>query len=94
MNMTEGENREKISYYQDGELRYAADKHYATAIKTRGDNCQLEEYFDEHGNPAEQALGHYALLREYDDLGRNYRVTYLDLDGSPVLISLGYSINE
>lgn len=84
---------QRIEYYdKNGQIAYAADKHYATLVRSNGNHTQLEEYFDALGRPAEQALGYYALLREYDDLKRNIKVTYLDIDGQPKMISPGYAI--
>jgi len=88
-------NVQRTEYYdKNGHLSYAADKHYAALIKTSNDHSVLQEYFDEHGNPAQQVTGYYAILREYDDIGRNYRLTYLDNEGNPVLIRSGYAIIE
>ena len=86
-------NVERIDYIdQNGVVTFAADKHYATIIKTKKNNTVLEAYFDEAGAPAKQSSGHYALLREYDDQERNYKTTYLDIDGQPMVNSSGYSI--
>lgn len=84
-------NVERIDFVdQDGNVTFAADKHYATLIKTKTDGAILEEYFDASGAPAKQTSWHYALLREYDDLGRNYKTTYLDMDGSPMINKANY----
>ena len=81
---------ERTEYYYRGVLTYAADKHYATLIKTTNGNTVLEEYFDENGDPVRQSNGHYALLREYDEQGYDYKVTYLDENGAPTLNKSGY----
>jgi hypothetical protein len=88
---TEG-NIERTSYYLNGNLTDAADKHYATKVVTRDGNTVLEQYFDTDGNPAKQNNGHYALLREFNNDGREYRITYLDGDGKPMIIIAGYAI--
>ncbi len=43
-----------------------------------------EFYFDENGNPVSLSLGQYGTHKEYDELGRNNRITYLDINGSPI----------
>ncbi len=85
-------NIERTSYYLNGVLTYAADKHYATRVVTRDGNTVLEQYFDTTGNFAQQKNGHYALLREFDNDGRECRLTYLDGDGKPMMIITGYAI--
>lgn len=75
----------------DGKITFAADKRYASVVKTRDDYLLLEEYFDEDGNPSKQASGYYALIREYNDAGQEYKVTYLDIDKQPVMNNLGYA---
>lgn len=84
---------ERIDYIdEDGNITFAADKHYASIVKTKSENTLLEKFFDAAGKPAVQSLGHYAVLHEYNDEGQDYKITYLGTDGSPVIISLGYSI--
>lgn len=93
--ITEEGDEQRIDYYdKDGQITIAADKHYATLVRVKGNHTQLEEYFDDLGRPARQALGYYAVLREYDALEQNIKVTYLDIDGYPTMISPGYSIAE
>lgn len=92
---TEDGNIQRTDYYdENGKLTFAADKHYATIIKTTSGNTLLEEYFDEKGKPAKQPSNCYAILRENDELGRNNKLTYLDIDGQPMMITSGYSIVE
>ena len=92
---TEDGNIQRTDYYDEsGKLTFAADKHYATIIKTTSGNTLLEEYFDEKGKQAKQPSNCYAILRENDELGRNYKLTYLDIDGQPIMITSGYSIVE
>lgn len=83
---------ERIDYFdQNGNLTFASDKHYATVIKTKNSSSVLEEYFDEACAPAKQNSGHYALLREYDALDRNFKTTYLGIDKQPIMNNAGYS---
>ena len=68
---TDGDT-ERLDYVdENGNITYAADKHYATVIKTKSGNTLLEEYFDAAGEPALQKLGHYAILREYNEENQN-----------------------
>lgn len=89
---SEGDKQRTDYYDENGQIAFAADKHYATLTRTRSDHTQLEEYFDAEGKPSKQGLGYYALRREYDDLGRN--IKYLGIDGFPKMISPGYAIAE
>lgn len=92
---TEDGNIQRTDYYnKNGGLSFAADKHFATVIKTRTENTLLEEYFDEHGKPTKQPSNCYAMLKEIDELGRIIKLTYLDIDGQPMIITSGYSIVE
>ena len=89
----ENGNIERVDYVdENGNITYAANKGYATIIKTKTDHAQLDEYYDEKGKPVCQALGHYAILREYDADGREYKITYLGSDKKPILIRSGYSV--
>ena len=72
----------------------AADLKYATVIVTNNDNCKLEEYFNEKGEPTCRYSGEWAKLREYDKHGNNIRNTSLDADGNPVMNTSGYAIEE
>ena len=86
-------NVERIDYVDnDGIITYAADKHYATIIKTKSEHAQLDEYLDADGRPAIQTSGYYAVLHEYDEEGNEYKYTYLDENHKPIMISSGYSI--
>ena len=89
---TDDGNRQIVEYDHNGRLTYAADKHFARMVKTRSGSTLLEEYFDENGEPVEQPSGHYALLREYDDKNRDFKLTYLGANHKPMIISSGYSI--
>ncbi len=52
---------------------------------------ESEFYFDEEGNPVNLSLGEYGLHKEYDDLGRNSVLTYLEADGNPMVTNKGYT---
>ncbi len=88
---SEDGDTQRIDYMLDGVITYATDRHYATVIKKKTGNTVLEQYYDEEGNPEKQTSGHYALLREYDDSSRNFKVTYLGADLEPMLNTSGYS---
>ena len=90
--VTKDENIERKDYYRNGVLTNAANKNYATVIKTRTGNTVLEQYLDTNGAPVIQSAGHYALLREYDENNRNYMTTYLDENNNPTTIKSGYAI--
>lgn len=86
-------NVERTDYVDDnGVITFAVNKHYATLIKTKGENTLLEEYFDENGQPAKQHLGNYALLREYNDQEQDYKIIYLDAEKKPMMIRSGCAI--
>lgn len=86
-------NVQRIDYLdENGKLTFASDKHYATIIKTSADNTLLEKYYDENGRLSQQPSYCYAILREYDENGRNNKLTYLGIDDKPIMISSGYSI--
>lgn len=90
---TKKDNIERIDYVNDeGKLTYAANKHYATIIKTRKEKSVLEEFYDEEGNPAKQEYDYYKVLKEYNDEGLEYRITYLDIDGKKMMLRTGYCI--
>ena len=78
----------------DGIITNTTDKGYATVIKTAEGSVVREEYFDDEGKPARQSAGHYGLLREYNDLGQNFRTTYLDAAGNRTENSAGVSVAE
>ena len=53
---TDGDT-ERLDYIdENGNITYAADKHYATVIKKKSGNTLLEEYFDGAGKPAVHKL--------------------------------------
>ena len=86
------ENSVRIDYVDEkGKITFADDKQYATMIRTRYDHTVLEQYYDAEGKPAKQSNGSYSLLREYDENGREYKITYNGIDGKPSMMLLGYS---
>ena len=89
---TEDENVERIDYVDDdGVITDAADKNYATIIKTKNTDTVLEAYFHADGSPAVQSAGHYAILREFNEKGQNYKLTYLNMEGKPMMNTSGYA---
>ena len=50
-----------------------------------------EFYYDQEDNPISLKLGQYGVHKEYDNLGRNNLVTYLDKTGFPIVTTEGYS---
>ena len=91
--VTYKDNIERLDFVDDkGDITFASNKHYATVIKTKGRDSVREEYFDEKGNPAEQTLGHYGLMREYNELGQDYKITYLDINREPTMNNYGYAV--
>lgn len=50
-----------------------------------------EFYFDEHDRPTALSLGQYGVHKEYDALGRNDVLTYLGMDGHPMVTKAGYT---
>lgn len=76
----------------DGKITFASNVGYATVLVTDTEQGKIEQYFDEKGNPVRKSNGQYALLREYDDNGNNYRTTYLGIDGQPVITASGYAV--
>ena len=95
MIMESSETQERTDYVdQDGRITIAANLGYATKIITKMENAELEQYYDANGFPIERYTHYYALLREYDENSKNYRITYLDGNLSPVVIYGGYAIEE
>lgn len=89
------ENVERTDYIdENGKITIAADLGYATIIVSRTDNCILEKYYNEKGDPISRYNGYYALLREYDDNGNNTCVTYLNSTGEPVITVNGYAVEK
>lgn len=64
---------------------------YYTSEGPENGKVESEFYFDEEGNPINLSLGEYGIHKEYDDLGRNNILTYLDADGNPTVTNKGYT---
>ena len=85
----------RIDYVDsDGEITYAADKSYASLLKTTVNKTILYEYFDATGKPAKQLGGYYAARYTFNDLNQNEQIEYLGIDKSPIIISSGFSIER
>ena len=88
-------NIERTDYVdEDGGITIAADLGYATIIVTKTEQCLLEQYYDDKGEPISRYDGYYAVLREYDEIGNNIRNTYLDIQGAPFVTRSGYAVQE
>ncbi len=70
----------RTDFIRNNTITFAADKGYATVIKTP----TLEEYFDEYGRAVTLPAGYSKIKKE---LGL---ITYLDESGAPVVINNGY----
>ena len=76
----------------DGKICLAADRGYATQIRTQdteGRNI-LQAYYDENGEPAVLSGGYHAIRREYNSEGQNDRITYLGTEMQPMTVTGGY----
>lgn len=90
--VTKKENTMRRDYVDEqGVITYAADLRYATQIIVYSDDSQMEEFYDANGNPAKQRLGYFAIYREYNDLGWNWKITFLGVDKQPMLSGNGYA---
>ncbi len=89
------DNQERTDYKDDnGVLTIAADLGYATKVVTYNSNEQLEQYYDEKGEPIATDSGYFAIHRTYDDRGNAVRITYLGEDRKPVPNTGCYAIEE
>lgn len=70
----------RTDYIRNNTITFAADKGYATVIKSPS----LEEYFDEYGRAVTLPAG-YSKVQKSPGL-----ITYLDESGAPVVINNGY----
>lgn len=93
--VTENENVTRTDYVdRSGRITIAADVGFATKIVTKTDDVEYEEYLNAQGEPISRYSGYYKIFREYDDSGNLIRITYLNLEDKPVIISDGYAIEE
>ena len=89
------ENTERTDYFDsNGQITIAANLGYATVIITKTENSKLEKYYDDKGEPISRYNGYDAVLQDYDERGRNNRITYLNRDGEPIIMANGYAIEE
>ena len=79
---------------ENGKITIAANHGYATKIVKTTDKGKIESFYDDHGNPVRRSEGYYQIFREYDKSGNNFRTTYLDLEGKPVIVYGGYAIEK
>lgn len=78
----------------DGNPQTAADAGYATRLTVHRKHSETEKYFDDQGKRMKRYSAYYGILREYDEAGNNYRVTYLDEEDAPVVTPFGYAAEE
>ena len=52
---------------------------------------EREFYYDENGVPISLSLGQYGVYKEYNDLGLNDVIIYLDATGVPIVTNKGYT---
>lgn len=64
---------------------------YYTSEGVNNGKIDSEFYFDTNNKPVSLSLSEYGLHKEYDDLGRNSVLTYLDADGNPTVTKKGYT---
>ena len=83
---TISENNQVTTWFENskGELTYASDLRYAKVITSRNEDGDLEEYFDEKGNPSMNSSGYYGVLRKRDEKGRIIQIIYLGKDLRPI----------
>ncbi len=88
-------NITRIDYIDtDGNLQIAADVGYASKLIIQHNDSEIEMYYDNYGERISQYCGYYSVLREYDQKGNNTRITYLDDNNHPMVMSLNYAIEE
>ena len=92
----EYKNHEQITQYLDSKgnvMQLSAG--YSTIIRSLDDTGRAIDdfYYDMHMKPVSY-LGTYGFHRDYDEQGKNSKITYLDKNGEPVISSLGYAAKE
>lgn len=75
----------------DGVITDAIDMGYATVCRMRDDNGRVveERYLDANGYPVARYENFHGLSYEYDETSTV--ITYLDVEGNPIIRSDGYS---
>ena len=89
---TVDENVTSTSYVNpDGVITVAIDIGYATVCRMRDDNGRVveERYLDASENPVARYENFHGLSYEYDETSTV--ITYLDVEGNPIIRSDGYS---
>lgn len=89
---TVDENVTSTSYVNpDGVITVAIDIGYATVCRMRDDNGRVVEkrYLDANGYPVARYENFHGLSYEYDETSTV--ITYLDVEGNPIIRSDGYS---
>ena len=75
---------------ENGKIRMAADKGYASVNKIYEDGkVVLEQYLDERGKSVTIPAGYSQISRLYGT-DSNTEILYLDIDGSPIVTKNGY----
>lgn len=90
--ITKGEGYIRTDYYDsENILTFAIDAGYASKIVKDTKEGKIELFYDENGRPVEQIGNYYSILQIYDELGRNIKSIYLDINQKPTIISTGFS---
>lgn len=78
---------------KNGNITLALDKNYASInrIIDQDNNCILEQYLDDHGNPVFLIDGFSALRKEYNNEGQLISSTFLDDKLAPIVCKPGYA---
>lgn len=93
--VTKNDNVTRTDYFDDdGNLQIAANVGYATKLAVDQDNLETEIFFDDQGERISLYAGYYGIQREYDNAGNTIRITYLDENNTPMVMSLKYAIEE
>lgn len=64
-------------------------EYYANDESDKG-RVKKEFYFDEQEKPIALSLGQYGLYKEYNELGQDVLLTYLNANGDPIKTNKGY----
>ena len=92
-NIVKDNTHERVEFVdKSGKITIAADLGYAISITTTTEKGKLEKYYDNMGVPISRYSGYYAVFREYDKMGNNIRITYLDSDEQLFTMPDGFAI--